>query len=476
MKKTRTPITILMTGIFLISSMTFCSDDEILNTPENEKEEENEFLEINQFIDENMSIYYFWNEEMPDINPENESDPEKYFNKLLKEEDRWSFITDDYQNLVNYFAGIQKSTGYSLLPMYLEENSNQVIAFIEYVHRNSPAEDAGLKRGDMIYKIDDQIMTDQNYSDLLNRTIFDITLAEFDSNGNVNELSSDISIEAIELNMHPVIGTNVIDTLGHRIGYLAYSSFVANYDSALVNTLGWFKDEGVTEMVLDLRYNGGGSVASAALLADMLVPGGNTGNTFIQTVYNDLLMKAFEEEQEMTADSFNITFEEHPNNLDLNNLFVLTTQSTASASEMIIYGLDPYMNIIQVGDTTVGKYYGSSTFSDEDNHDWAIQPIILLSKNATDNINYLEGLKPDHKLRDLFYLFPPVPLGDPEEYFMAKTISLITGEPFIYEDLENSLKSAGKISDTRNNKLKNKLYPNRSEMWVEWPDEMPVFK
>ncbi|WP_462317921.1 S41 family peptidase [Marinilabilia sp.] len=465
-----------------LSFFTACSEDEeLVKTKEKTEEEteptdtgiDSETLMVNNFIEDTMSIYYFWNEEMPDINPEKQEDSEEYFNQLLKSpDDRWSFITDDYEALINYFSGIQKSTGYSLMPMYLNATSNQVIAFIEYVHRDTPAEEAGLKRGDMIYKIDGEIIDDQNYSDLLSRDIFEATLGELDANNEITEVST-VNIEAIETNLHPVIESTVIDTLGQKIGYLAYSSFVANYDTALVNAFSEFKNAGVTDLIFDLRYNGGGAVSTATLLGDMIVPPGNSGNTFIERVFNNFLTNEFKRDPTFSTDDLKIKFEENGFNLGLDKLYVLTTASTASASEMIIYGLEPYMDVIQIGTTTHGKYYASTTFSDQKNHNWAIQPIILRSINATNSIDYSKGLDPDHELSDYFYLFP-YQLGDPRELFMAKAISVITGEPFIYEDEMSGLKSAN-IRLEQAQKFKKNLYPKRSRMWVE-PSELLKLK
>jgi carboxyl-terminal processing protease len=457
----------LIFSLALISySMTFCSDDK-------DPEPDLEYLEINNFIEENMSIYYFWNEEMPEIDPKKEKDPEAYFQKLLKKpDDRWSFITDDYQALVNYFAGIQKTTGYSLLPMLSPTGNNKVIAFIEYVHRDSPAEKAGLKRGDMICKIDGQEMNTQNFSDLLSRESFDITLGKLNTDNTITELPTQISLDAVELKMHPIIASTIIEQSGHKIGYLAYSSFVSNYDTAIISTFEKFKNEGISDLILDLRYNGGGSMNSASLIADIIVPQGNAGNTFIEEVYNDLLTRAYEEQLNYTTDSFRIQFEENPQNINLDRIFVLTTSSTASASETIIYGLDPYMQVTQIGDTTHGKYYGSFTIHDEKgNHNWAIQPIVMRSINATNNIDYTRGLSPDNPdnyLNDLFYLFPHSSLGDPDEYMTAKAISVITGEPFPYQDLVNELKSSTRLLQKAPG-LREKIDPLRLRMWKKQP-------
>jgi hypothetical protein len=456
----------LILPILLILGLSGCKD----NDPISKEKASTEVLEINTFIHDNMSFYYFWNEDMPDVDPEYELDSEDYFYQLLKTpDDKWSFITDDYSGLLDYFAGIQKTVGYSILPAYLNSTSDQVVAFIEYVYRDSPASQAGLKRGDIIYKIDGQTITGANYQDLLTRETFVLTLGELNDNNSITELSPSLSLSAIELNQHPIVASSIIDTLGHKIGYLAYTSFTANYDTALVNTFIQFKAAGVTELVLDLRYNGGGSVSTAALLGDILVPPGNQGNTFIQQVFNNTWSTYLKEKEGFTDESFKIPFESNSDNLNISKLYALTTPGTASASEMVIYGLDPYMDVVQIGDTTLGKYYGSITLDDEEEHNWAIQPLVMRSINATNDIDYSLGLLPDYYLPDYFYLFPADQLGDPNEVFLSKAISLITGQPFPYQDrFDTILKSASTRRTFRPNySLRDKLDPLRKEMYIE---------
>lgn len=467
-------LSLLLLSLFAITFFTHCSDDDEIVSP---KTEENliseDTLMINNFIKENMEIYYFWNSEMPDIDQTKEEDPSEYFYDLIKEpDDRWSFITDDYVGLLNYYAGVQKSTGYSILPMYFSEESNQVVAFIEYIYPDTPADVAGLKRGDMIYQIDGQVLDDSNYSELLGRTSFEITLGQIEPDGSISEINPPVQVEALELNLNPIIKTNIIDTLGHKIGYLAYASFIDNYNEELETVIEEFNQAGVTEMVLDLRYNGGGAVSTAQLLGNMLVPPGNAGNTFIESVYNNTLTNEIKRDPDYTPDFFLRKFEEHESNLGLNNLYIFTTASTASASEMMIYGLDPYMNVVQIGTQTHGKYYASTTLSDEDNHNWAIQPIILRSINALDNINYSQGLDPDYELADDFYNYAENELGHHREPFMSKTISLVTGEPSAYESDANRVKSTGRLLQ-KDEQLRKQIYPNRSRMWIT-PDELPA--
>lgn len=461
------PFKLLFISLLSIAFLTYCSDDEI------EKESiDPQTLMINNFIKDNMEYYYFWNDEMPDIDQEKEEDSWDYFDKLLKQpDDRWSFITDDYPALIKYFSGVEKSTGYSLQLMYLNQSSNQVIAVIEYVYPGTPAEEAGLKRGDIIVKIDGQLITDENYSDLLSRTMLEITLGEINLNGSTSDLTPTIPVEAIELSLNPIVKTNIIDTLGHKIGYLAYASFIFDYNEELETVIQEFKQAGITDMILDLRYNGGGSVASAELLGNMLVPPGNVGNTFIKSVYNTNITNDIKREPDYTPDFFLRKFAENENNLNINRLYVFTTSSTASASEMIIYGLDPYMDVVQIGTQTHGKYYASITISEEEKHDWAMQPIIMRSINALDNINYTQGLVPDFELMDDFYNYPENELGHHRERFMSEAISQITGQTSYYHQDAGIIKSTNSFL-RKDDALRQKLYPNRSRMWIS-VDEMP---
>ncbi|MFW5754745.1 MAG: S41 family peptidase, partial [Marinilabiliaceae bacterium] len=382
---------------------------------------------------------------------------------------------------IDYLSGIQKDPGYSVLPVQIttEENKpNQIVAFVEFVYSGTPAEEKGLKRGDIIYRIDGKKLNTDNYSQLLSQDKFTITLGKINSNGEIEEEESNkISLEARELNLNPIVETSIIDTAGHKIGYLAYASFISDYDVALADTIEYFKNEGVTDFVLDLRYNDGGAIASARKLSEMLVPDDNEGDTFIKEEYNDLITEMLKERNDWTTDSFQINFrnpediEDVNTRLDIDQLHVLTTSTTASASEMIIYGLGPYMDVVQIGGKTHGKYYGSNTFSEEDKHSWAIQPIIVRLAGANDDLDYYEGLSPDHPLEDINSLAKSDQLGEAGELFLAKAISDITGEPFPYE--EDDLKSLERLKsgiEQNTQELKKKLDPWYGKMWTTIPE------
>ncbi len=417
----KTSSLLLLIALFVIVPMTSCDDENKIEPKGDEHPISAEVLKINKFIYDNMRMLYYWNKDMPTIDYKKEPDSEEYFYKLLKDpDDRWSFITDDIIALENYFSGIVKSPGYSIQGYFLNQTSDQVVFIVEFVYRDSPASEAGLKRGDIFYKINGVVLTDKNFQELLALDDKVITLGQLTASGELTALQPDISIKSQEnLAQNPIIATSIIEKDGATIGYLAYSSFIANYDGQLSEVFTDFKAAGVNELVLDLRYNGGGSVASAELLAGMIVPAAADKQIFIREKYNSVLSQY----------NFDLLFKVAPNNLDLQRLYVLTTPGTASASEMIIYGLAPYMEVIQIGDETHGKYYASITWTDnmeepeKRTHNWAIQPIVIKSENVNNSINYLKGLSPDYDLEDTRY---NADLGDAEEHFLAAAIEHIT--------------------------------------------------
>ncbi|MCW3805695.1 S41 family peptidase [Plebeiibacterium marinum] len=425
--------------------------------------EEKDFLKINTFINENMEIYYLWNDLMPELDPAHQEDPEDYFYELIYDDvDRWSFITDDAQELSNYFAGIVKEMGYSLQFYYAyENNTTDVVAIIQYVEPDSPADKAGLTRGDIIIKVNGESLTINNYRDLYNEEELVVGKGEL-VNDVFEDLTPSVSLLAEELQINPILTTNIFEDNGHKVGYLAYTSFINEFDDDLKAVFANFKSEGISDLILDLRYNGGGSVATAKLLAGMIGPASINGDIFIRISYNDFLNDYFNNDPE-TEEGWNEDyFELDENNLNLGRLYVLTTSGTASASEMVMYSLMPYMEVIQIGEQTHGKYYASITIDDDNNqkdHNWAIQPIIMRSENKTNNIDYTQGLIPDEKMYDNY----SYALGDENEVLTAAALDMIWGT----SKAKESLKGVKALPKRVASELKTERHPMQYEMVVD---------
>ncbi|SMO73139.1 PDZ domain (Also known as DHR or GLGF) [Saccharicrinis carchari] len=408
----------ILVALAFICVLGACSDDVEIDPA---------VVEINRFVSQNMKDLYLWNTEMPALNPKTQPDTKAFFDELLyKKIDRWSFITDDVDELDNYFAGIRKELGYSLRGYYLKEGSDQVVAYVEYVEPGGPADRAGVKRGDLIIKVQDEDITPDNYSTLFFADKLTIGLGLITDSG-LRDSPTSITFNSEVLQVNPILSHNVFNVEGKLIAYLAFTGFIDDFDDELQAVFAHFKAERVTDLILDLRYNGGGAVSTARLLASMICPASCAGKLFLRSAYNEGLEAAIKTELPDTyTDFFEDYFEDNVNNLDLSNLYVLTTQGTASASEMVIYSLSPYMNVVQIGEQTHGKYYGSTTIKDENKkHTWAIQPIIMRAENTDNSIDYGQGLIPDIKVNDDY----TYPLGTTDDYLTAIAIQEITGAP-----------------------------------------------
>ena len=414
-----------LTLTFLIGILLSCTRDDIVPN----HRIPNEIRSINHFIWENMDYYYLWRKFMPsNIDPEQQPDPAQYFHDLLfTPDDRWSFITNDYHALVDRLQGIGKIYGHEF-KLFREAGSKQVFGIVEYVIKNSPAESAGIKRGDIFNRINGVLLDTINYRSLLFSNIsYTIGFADLIDEKIVSN-DNEIFLSPIVMQEDPVLLDTVYSLEGRQIGYIVYNQFISSLNSDLNNVFSDFRTKGVNELILDLRYNPGGSVGTANLLASLIAPANVVSNeeVFIKYIWNEILDQYWRENEGDNSENLIIKFLNNEQNINLNRLYVLTSQNTASASELIINGLRPYMDIILVGDTTHGKYTASITLhDDEKSFDWAIQPIVLKTANINDETDYRNGFSPDYYVED-DYLSP---LGSLEEDRLAQAISLITGIP-----------------------------------------------
>ena len=250
-----------------------------------------DILILNNWIWDGMNEVYLWEEFIPDLNWREEPDPEAFFYKLLYEEDRNSWIVDDYEELAAMFDGIETTTGMSARP-YIYTGS-QWIGFVEYVSPGSPAADSGIARGDIIYTIDGNTLSQANYYNLYYQTTATFGFADWDGSQMVPNGRS-VNLTAIEFNQNPVVYDEIIDYQGYLIGYLVYTQFTAGQEdewlAELNRVLSDFKSAGVDDVVVDLRYNPGGNLDLSAYLAASLAPEAvmQDNEVFVNLVWNDL--------------------------------------------------------------------------------------------------------------------------------------------------------------------------------------------
>lgn len=405
-------------------------------------------LEIQDFIYKAMNIWYLYKPDVPDLANDrfasqgelndflnNYATPEELYSNLLSDVDRFSFITNDYRVLLNQLDGITKTHGMEFGLVYYPDSETNIFGYVQYVLPNSDAAAKGVQRGMIFNTINGAQITENNYADLSTMDSYEIGLATFDGE-EITPTGETIALTKMELAENPVHVATTITVENEKIGYLMYNGFTGEYESELNQAFGMFQNENITKLVLDLRYNSGGSVNTATRLASM-VTGQFSGEVFYTEHWNPELQANFEQNspQDLVTNFMTQLASGQPlNSLQLTKLYVLTTQRTASASELVINGLKPYIDVVQIGETTTGKFQASTTFFDSEppyfprdgatlGHFYAIQPLIYKTANANGVTDYVDGLFPDVEVSEDFSNLGE--LGDPNETLLAVAIDEI---------------------------------------------------
>lgn len=393
--------------------------------------------DISEWIYYNMNYMYFWKEYIPKgLNPLSEDDPKNFFYTLLYDsEDKWSYITDDYISFSMQLEGSPLAMGYS--PAFgLFNSAGQVIIVVEYVYKDTPASKAGLERGDIIFEINGILLDTLNYRELFYQDSYTIGLAEYNDTTLI-ETGETISLTAEIISANPVLHYEIIDTLGFKTGYLVYNEFISGAGDIFLRELDYamkdFLDANITNLIVDLRYNPGGEIITAGYLASCIAPAQNVDNkdVLVSFVYNDLVRNDIVNRYG-TEDALTYRFPGSTYNLNMNTVYFLTSNGSASASELVISGLEPYMEVCMIGEPTYGKYTGAWVIHDTEEparHNWAIIPIVLKYANANGVTDFKDGLTPDHFIDDR--LLNAVPFGDFSDPLFATAMSLITNNSFL---------------------------------------------
>lgn len=431
-----------------------------------------------QFVWNAMNYWYFWQGDVPDL-ADNRfaddaalqkylkgfSDAKSLYENLLYSDDQFSFFIDNYETFQQSQQGVSKSFGYQYGLVRIGSSSN-IFGYVQYVLPDSPAENAGLQRGDLFTSVDGTQLTDTNYRDLLQgKTSYELSLAKIE-NDTISETGETVQMDAVTLTEDPVFLSEVIDTSSTKVGYLMYNAFHTNTHQELNDVFGDFKSQGIDELVLDLRYNGGGAGVTSRTLAS-LISGVDSSNVFSEYSYNSKRSAVynrsvnFVEEVPIFDDQGNYQSSEAMNSLGIDRVYVLTDYGTASASEVLINGLEPYMQVVLIGGQTVGKDQGSYTLYDapapyldeskaNPDHKIAIQPIVLKVVN-TNGRDYPDGFMPDYEVNELNYLEGGLPpLGTSDDPLLGKALELITGEQQMARTAQATDRFPGKlIRDSR---------------------------
>lgn len=419
-------------------------------------------LEISEFIYRGLDYWSLYKADVPELADdffENDGarrdflddfeSPEATFDALLSPNDRFSVLRADYEEFENSLAGIRKSSGMQF-SLFLDPIDNgSVFGIVRYVVNNSPAQDAGVLRGMIFTAIDGVSLTENtDFTTIFDLDAFTINLATFDEDSGFALTGESIDLIQVELSINPVHKVSTLDVEGNPVGYLHYTGFTNEFDSSLNAAFAQFQSAGVTDLILDLRYNGGGSVETANDLCSMIT-GQFQGEEFITLLYNE------DRNAENTATRrFNSNLGsgddgEGINSIGLTRVYVITTGRSASASELILSGLDPYIEIIQVGTNTVGKFEGSFLLYDapagafsraqaNPSHRYVMLPLTFKSANANGLTDYFNGFTPDVEIAEDFRNYGT--LGVPGEPLLDAVIEeIINGRQNVTRDPQREM-------------------------------------
>ena len=449
--------------------------------------------EIKDFVWKGLNLWYFWQgtDSAPDLADNrfsNDTDyinflnsfdsPNQLFYSLLSNEDRFSWIVDDYFALSGSLSGVSKNNGMAF-GLGLIDNGPNVFGYVQYVLPNSSASENNVIRGDIFLTVNGTQLTEDNYLSLISSDVYTIGLAELDNNDNLILTGEEITLTKQIYQENPIYITNTFEVDGIKVGYLMYNRFLSDYDQQLNQVFANFVAEGVEQLVLDLRYNPGGSVNSAINLGSMIT-GNTTNDVYLKQIWNNKIQSTFTDEDVTRYFAQTLSNGNSINSLNLNKVYILAQNSSASASELVINALEPYIDVIHIGDVTRGKNEFSITLYDNPdcaflppntdcngsinpNHTWAMQPLVGRNENAEGFSDYTNGLTPDISLDESLSNLGV--LGQQDEPLLARAIQHLTGNGRTGETFtEHKIK----IFD-----YSNKHTPTGTNMYLE-PDDVPM--
>ncbi|MCQ2064477.1 MAG: S41 family peptidase [Bacteroidaceae bacterium] len=430
-------------SLMLCASVLSCQKDSVETDTADDEEAKKEAeyqarLKANRYVmkqyHDQLFSYYFWYDDV--LSAVNKLDyqsfttVDKYFDATLHSSDRWSWMADaDYY--ISMITGVsEKSYGVSLSQPIDHYNDYSII--VSMIYPESPLAKHGVSRGWKLTHLGGvpvmDIVADNRFNREWSKDNQEMTFV--DLNG---ETHTFVESPAESLNENPcliskVFGPEDFPGLTKKVGYLHYTSFVAQFNNCIDSIMQSFHDEGVGEMIVDLRYNGGGDVSALNVLAGYLAPKSANGQVLQRTIHNTAL--SFYDKKEMIAVP--------EKSLELDRLFVIISESSASSSECLINGLRPYMEVNLVGRQSYGKPNGMYVLlypcSDEDyeryeKDDYSkllyiFLPIAFFNKNSLNQSIPNDGFVPDNdRPDDLYHDF-----GVDEDNIRACLEKIVNGE------------------------------------------------
>lgn len=362
----------------------------------------------NTFVRDVMEEYYLWYRELPSLEPSLFDSPESYLEALrYRPLDRgFSYIADE--EVSTAFFSASQFIGIGLSWRFTGEMEIRITE----VYPDSPASEAGLRRGHVLTAVNGRSVEELiRTGDLLlelgpSEIGYTLSLSFRSRRSGGEERTERVTKRPVTI---PTVSqTKVFDVNGLPAGYLHFRNFVEPSFAALDDAFAEFRRQGVTDLILDLRYNGGGIINVARHLGSLIGGMRTNARVFVEYVFNDRHTDLNEV----------LRFDDPSQTLDLPRVVIITTGASASASELVINGLLPFIPVTIVGSASFGKPVGQSGFEFCDKILW---PVTIKLANALGEGDYYDGFPPDCAARDNLNR----PLGHPEEDSLEEALHFL---------------------------------------------------
>ena len=401
-------------------------------------------IEDRMWIEDVMRENYLWAEDMPVIAKEDDyfQEPATFFKNMLSKNamngkgDKYSYMEQTKVETEEDTRSqmLDRTSTYGMEFVLTNDptgTTNHTFARVLYVLEGSPAEKAGIQRGDWFSEVNGNRITTDNYQQMINGGSVSLTRSHIISNENGWAWKTGETVNmgaSIAMEINPFLISSLIEAEGQKVAYLVYNEFSTGpknegtesvYNQQMKQIFSQFKAQSPDAFILDLRYNNGGFLQCAQALGSLLAPSSAMGKDFVNLTFNEKVTP------QVVRYPFDVDYADA--NLNLSKIYVLTGNQTASASEAVINGLIPYMgkeNVVLIGAKTEGKNVAMQSFKNE-THGLTLWPVIAYVSNANNEGDYSEGFEPDYSLNE-FQISQWHPLGHPEEYLLKNTLSLIT--------------------------------------------------
>jgi carboxyl-terminal processing protease len=357
-----------------------------------------------------MADRYYWSGLSPNPDPQGYATVDDYFQSLLftgdgtVPADRWSYIEGAAQ--FNQFFGAGRTVGYGVSVNGLEL---QLPLKVRFVEARSPAATAGLVRGDTLVSANGRSAADlvaaNDFAAFAASRAGDVLTLVIDRGG----VQQTVSVTSAVFDLTPVTAPTVFNLPGGRkAGYLVMKDFIGQAETPLADALASFRAQNASELILDLRYNGGGLISTSTRLASLVTGDAHDGEAFVRLRYNPRRPRA----------DFTYSLASIPNAARFTRVVVLTGPRTCSASELVVNGLKPYVDVVTVGGTTCGKPVGFTPVNSCGN---VFSAVNFESVNAAGQGGYYAGIAPTCTVADDFER----PLGNAGETLTAAALSYL---------------------------------------------------